>query len=139
MIKKSEYLRVFLYHGVKNPSNVQKILDNGFDLTQGNASYINGYGVACFNSPEAVKRHFENLEIPILQILFEGNLIDSWDAEDVIKKKLKEVHYRLSPRDFNETLIENGIDGIVTPSHFPKTKEITIYNLEKIKKIKIFV
>jgi hypothetical protein len=138
-LKRSENVRIYLYHGVKDSNNVDKILNGGFDLTRGNSQWINGYGISCFNKEEGVRKHFRDKNIPIIQMVFEGNLVDSWYAEEAIKNKIKAEGKNpwMSPRDYNETLIANGIDAVITDSIFKGIKEIMVYNLEKIKYLKL--
>jgi hypothetical protein len=139
-LKRSENVKIYIYHGT-NPENVQKILNGGFDLTKINSRWINGYGVACFNKEDGVRKHFRNKDISIIQMIFEGNLVDSWYAEEAIKNKIKAQGKNdwMSPRDYNETLIENGIDAVITDSIFKGIKEIMVYNLGKIRQLRLLI
>ena len=40
IVLKATPTRIFLYHGVKDPANVEKILRGGFDLTKLESNWI---------------------------------------------------------------------------------------------------
>lgn len=136
-IKTAETVKIFLYHGVRNPEDVQGILQGGFDLTRIRSNWINGYGVSTFTKPEAVKKHFRNPDISILKLTFEGNMMTPWDAEEVVKpvapKRGPAVVW--SPQDYNEALFNAGIDAVFLQTAYKGVLEVTIYNLQTIKKI----
>lgn len=134
--KQAEPVRIFLYHGVKNPEDVEKILRGGFDLTKIQSNWISGYGVACFTKADGVRKLFrKNPDIPIIQMLFDGNLMQPWDAEAIVKPQAKRHNTNWSPADYNKALINAGIDALWTESPFKGIKEVTVHNLEKISQL----
>ena len=138
-IKTAEHARAYLYHGVRNPEDVQKILTEGFDLTKNRSEWITGYGVSTFNKPEGVKKFFRNPNIPILKILFDGNMVAPWDAEEAVKpyapKRGPAAPW--SPRDYNEALIEAGIDAVFLNTSYKGILEVMIHNIQKIRSIEL--
>lgn len=136
--KTAEHCRIFLYHGVKDSANVNKILEGGFDLTKIQSEWISGYGVSCFSKAEGVRKWFRNPNIPIIQMTFDGNLITPWDAEDIIKPRVeKNWMSNWSPQQYNLALIDNGIDAVWMESPFKGCKEIRVHNLLKIHDLKL--
>jgi hypothetical protein len=139
-IKTAEAVKVYLYHGVRNPEDAEKILQEGFDLTKINSQWTNGYGVSTFTKPDAVKKHFRNPEITILKLLFEGNMVAPWDAEEAVRPTAPKrgPANPQSPRDYNEALMAAGIDAVFLNTSYKGVLEVVIHNLQKIKAIELF-
>jgi hypothetical protein len=137
-VKVAEHAHLFLYHGVKNPEDVQSILDNGFDLTRLNSKWINGYGVATFTKAEAVKKFYRNPEIPILKITFEGNMVAPWDAEAAVAPLApKRNQTPWGPQDYNLALIAAGIDAVFLNTAQKGILEVVIHNLDCIHQVEL--
>jgi hypothetical protein len=137
-IRTAEPARLFLYHGVKNPDDVPNILIGGFDLTRMESKWITGYGVSCFTKPDAVKKHFGNPGISIVQLTFDGNLAAPWDAEEAVKPSApvaRKDQIPWSPQDYNLALIGAGIDAIFLNTAYKSILEVIVYNLECIHRI----
>lgn len=137
--KTAEHCRIFLYHGVRDPANVELILNGGFDLTKIESQWISGYGVSCFTKADGVKKHFRKFpSIPILQMVFDGNLLQPWDAEELIRPKVeKNWMSNWSPQKYNMTLIAFGIDAVWMETPWKGVKEIRVHNLAKLSDIKL--
>lgn len=134
LVLKATPTRIFLYHGVKDPANVEKILHGGFDLTKLESNWINGYGIPTFSKAEAVKKWFRNPEIPIIQMTFDGNLVTPWEAEEIVAPK---AHQSWGPRDYNNALVNGGVDAVMMESPFKGCKEILVHNLERVSNLKL--
>lgn len=137
-VKTAEVARLFLYHGVRNPEDVESILLHGFDLTRINSKFINGYGVSCFTKPEAVKKFYRR-DVPILKLTFDGNLVAPWDAESAVASlapKRNETPW--GPQDYNIALINAGIDAVFLNTAYKGILEVVIHNLDCIHAVEQF-
>jgi hypothetical protein len=106
--------RMKLYHGVRDPKNVDKILKNGFDLREIHPIWTNDYAVSTLTSPKAVRAFFGNLA-----------------SYDDVSGLFGLAH---DARDYTRKVVESGIDAVKLDSD-RGAHQVFVYNPKAIKKI----
>jgi hypothetical protein len=117
-----------LYHGVRNPDNVKKILAGGFKLIYIKPRWANDYAVSAAKSKKAVEAFFGRREIIVLKFKFKGNVWkgDKFETLDSVVGIIAG-----SPQQYTRDVVRYGIDAS------DLGKQVFVYNIKKISNIEI--
>jgi len=115
-----------LYHGVKDPKNVDEILKRGFDLSRIHPIWTNDYAVSTMTSQKAVRAFFGK-NVPVLELEFDGNLASYDDVSGLFG-------LARDARDYTRRVVGEGIDAVQLDSD-NGAHQVFVYNPKAIKKI----
>jgi len=73
-----------LYHGVKDPKNVAKILKTGFKLIYIRPRWTNDYAISAVKTRKQVENFFGRRDITVLKFKFTGNVYVLTDRFDTV-------------------------------------------------------
>ena len=123
-----------LYHGVKNPDNVKKILDNGFNLIYVEPLWINDYAVSAAKSKKNVLKFFGR-DVVVLKFKFRGNVWKGGQFETLSRSvgilAQTAMGQKADPKRFTRDVIRHGIDAS------DQGQTVYVYNVNKISNIEI--
>lgn len=117
-----------LYHGVKNPDNVKKIIDGGFKLMFIKPLWMNDYAVSAAKSKRAVEKFFGKRQLVILKFKFRGNVWKG-DRFETLDKAIG--IYASTHQAYTREVVKYGIDAA------DNGHTVYIYNPKKISNIEI--
>ncbi|RKX20216.1 MAG: hypothetical protein DRP51_06050 [Candidatus Zixiibacteriota bacterium] len=117
-----------LYHGVRDSSNVKRILDKGFSLFYIKPRWVNDFAVSAAKSKKNVIKFFGNSNIVVLKFKFRGNV---WKGARFETLGSEINSFANTPVEFTRAAVQAGIDAS------DQGHTVFIYNLKKISNIEI--
>lgn len=120
---------ITLYHGVKNPKNVDKILKSGFKLININPQWQNDYAISAVKTKKQVADFFGR-EVAILKFKFSGNvyMLDKFETVGP-----EYVGFPSTPQQYTRNIVKEGIDAVALHGGI----QYFIYNPKKISNIQV--
>src|SRR3989304_4288041 len=95
--------RLGLYHGVKEPKNVEPILKKGFSLFPIRPLWTNDWAISTVPTAKAVRNFFGKRDVTVLKLEFDGNIIDNDELGWILAD---------SPQDYTHKILDMGIDAV---------------------------
>lgn len=129
---REEKQSITLYHGVKDLSNVQNILDRGFKLIYIKPRWINDYAISAVKSKKAVDNFFGKKKTAILKFKFSGNVYVLEDRFDTVPAWI--VGYPSDAKQYTRNILKEGIDAVKLSGEW---HQYFIYNVNKISNIEV--
>lgn len=118
-----------LYHGVKNPKDVKKILKSGFNLSYIKPRWQNDHAISAVKTKKQV-RDFFGKDVDVLKFKFSGNVYELDQFETVGSEY---VGFPNSPQQYTRNLVKEGIDAVALSGGI----QYFIYNTKKITNIQV--
>lgn len=120
---------ITLYHGVKNPKDVEKILKSGFRLIYINPRWQNDYAVSAVKTKKQVTDFFGR-EVVVLKFKFRGNVY-VLDRFDTVGSEY--VGFPSTPQQYTRNIVKEGIDAVKLSGNI----QYFIYNPKKISNVEV--
>ena len=116
--------KMTLYHGVKNESAVDSIIEHGFDLAKIRPIWTNDYAISTMTTKAGVLKFFGR-NVPVLKLEIEGVIVSYFKVN---------VPHAKDAQDYTRQIVAAGIDAVILDSD-SRIRQVFIYNTKSIKSI----